>query len=320
MEAAAENIIQKKLGTAKSSRSPIPNIEELGDMFARHVEAALTPVVKSSTSALVMECEVTKLAPVLEGIPAPAMLGVVGVEGAENMALINISSDLVFHIVDLRMGGNENHNPMPTARSFTGIDVVLCVDVFNTLVRSFEEAIAEILDADVDAKMQLVDFKQNVSMVRIAPENAEVLQITVSLDIGPAARNGDIDVIFPLSVLDVVRAAIEQSPAADAARGSPNDIWKSHMRSAASKALVPVSTLLDRQMMSVTQLEALKPGDLLELPSTAQSKAEVVIFAGTGMETHFAVGHVGAYEGKKVVKITSEPNDAFVNYVTTSLS
>jgi len=191
--------------------------------------------------------------------------------------------------------------------------------VFNTLVSAFVDAITETLDAEIKTSMSLVDFKQNVSMVRIAPENAEVLQITVSLDIGPAARNGDIDVIFPLSVLDVVRAATDSTPSADASR-NPNDIWKSHMRNAASGVLVPVSTLLDRQLMSVTQLEALQPGDVLELPSTAQSKAEVVMFAGTELETPLSSGHVGAYEGKKVVKLTSEPNRDFINYVIASLN
>jgi len=318
VDEAAENVIAKKLGVAKNSRSPIPSIEEIGDNFARLLEGSLAPALKTTTSALVMECEVTKLAPVLEGIPAPAMLGVVGVQDAENQALINISSDLVFHIVDLRMGGNSNVSPMPTARSFTGIDVVLCVDIFNQLLSSFSDAVSETLDTEVENKMQLVDFKQNVSMVRIAPENAEVLLLTVSLDVGPAARNGDIDVIVPLSVLDVIRAATESAPATKNTR-SPNDIWKNHMRKAAEEALVPVAVLLDRQMMRMQELEKMQPGDIIELPSTAQTRAEVVVFPGEAIETTYSTGHIGAYEGKKVVKINSDPNPGFVEYIKTAV-
>jgi len=318
VDEAAENVLLKKLSVAKSSRSPIPSIEEIGDNFARLLEGALAPALKTTTSALVMECEVTKLAPVLEGIPAPAMLGVVGVQDGDNQALINISSDLVFHIVDLRMGGNSNTSPMPTARSFTGIDVVLCVDIFNQLLRSFSDAVAETLDTEVQSNMQLVDFKQNVSMVRIAPENAEVLLLTVSLDIGPAARNGDIDVIVPLSVLDVIRAATETAPVTKNVRG-PNDIWKNHMRKAAENALVPVAVLLDRQMMRMQEIEKLQPGDIIELPSTAQTRAEVVVFPGQSIETTYSTGHIGAYESKKVVKITSDPNPGFVDYIKTAV-
>lgn len=319
MEETAENVLLKKLGTTKTSRSPIPMIEELGDNFARLLEGALNPVVKTTTSALVMSCEVTKLAEVLEGIPAPAMLGVVGIEEAENMALINIGSDLVYHIVDLRMGGNAGASPMPTVRSFTGIDVVLCVDVFNTLLESFGEAISETLDAPKLAKMKLVDFKQNVSMVRIAPENAEVLLLTVSLDVGPMARNGDVDMIVPLSVLDVIRAATENAPSPKQAK-SRNDIWKSHMQAAAANAIAPTIVLLDRQMMSVTELEALKPGDLLELPSSAQTKAQIVVFPGTTTEMTIADGHVGAYERRKVVKFNKDPDEAIRNYLQTALT
>ena len=60
---------------------------------------------------------------------ADSLLGVIETDATDRLALINLNSDLVFHVVDMRMGGDAGTSPTVTTRSFSAIDAQLCMDV-----------------------------------------------------------------------------------------------------------------------------------------------------------------------------------------------
>jgi len=308
-----ENVLAKKLGTASVSRSPISDVEKLGDRFVRHLETALRPVLQSTISGMVMETEITKMATVSEGIPVPALLGVLGYPGAANRALINMSADLVYHIIDLRLGGDNGVCPVPTTRSFTGIDYALCRQTLKEVARSFEEAIEIISEGPLRDHFELTEIKQNITAVTIAPDNADVLQISASLDIGTAARGGDFDLIIPLSVLDVVRSAVDQRRTAD--RVAANDIWRLRMKRAAQDAEVPLTALLHRGDFSAGFIDDLHVGQVIPIASTATGNVNMVLKPGTPQETNFVKCRLGTFEGRKVVKLSEDPNTDMVDYL-----
>ncbi|MEL6678891.1 MAG: hypothetical protein AAFQ51_09305, partial [Pseudomonadota bacterium] len=201
-----ESVLTKKLSARRVGRSPIPQLPEIAADFAGKVEELLRKFLKTTTGAMVLGSEVRKLSRVMEDIPVPAMLGVIDVEGVEHQALLNINSDLVYHIVDLRMGGDPANAPAPTARSFTAIDCALCEGFVEQVMRAFTVAMENALGAPVAHSLRLSHIEQNVTQVRLASSNADVLVITLNLDIGEAARMGDCELVIPLSVLDTFRA------------------------------------------------------------------------------------------------------------------
>ena len=237
-----ESTLARKLATVGVSRSPIPDIELLGNRFVQSLEEELRGLLHTSISGMVLESEVTRLSNVTEGIPVPAMLGIIEFPGAPNQAMINISADLVFHIIDLLMGGDPAKCPMPTTRSFTHIDIALCQDVLKGTLSALERAISTSLDGAIEASFSLVDTRQNITDVNIASANADVLFINSSLDIGSAARGGDLDILVPLSVLDLVCASVHKESTAVAV----NDVWRARMKRAVSEAELPVTGVLHR--------------------------------------------------------------------------
>lgn len=301
-----ENVLAKKIGTASVSRSPIADVEKLGDLFVRLIESALRPILQSTISGMVMETEITKMSTVAEGIPVPALLGVLDYPGAANSALINMSADLAYHIIDLRLGADSGVCPIPTTRSFTGIDFALCKPALKQISSCFEEAIETIADGPLTNRFDLTDLKQNITTVSIAPDNADVLQINASLDIGTAARGGDFDFIVPLSVLDVVRSAVDKRSSAE--KISANDIWRNRMRLAAEEAEVPMAALLHRARYPAAFIDKLEVGQVIPIASNATGKVSLVMQPGTLQETEFATCRLGAFEGKKVLKMNSDPN------------
>lgn len=301
------DVLKKKLSERRVGRSPLPDLDLIGENFGRLLEDALRPLLKTIVGALIMECEITKLADVIDSIPVPAMLGVVENESTDRMALINLSSNLVYHIVDMRMGGDANSAPLPTTRGFTAIDAQLCLDIFDGILDAFSKSLEESLGVPLDTRFSILGHKQDVNTVRIAPKSADVLLLSVSLDIGEAARSGDFDLILPLSILDIVRASTLRVDPAQLE--SPNDLWMKQMRSSAADASVGLHAIIHQHQMSLAEVQALAPGQVLTFRREAMQKLQLIQSLGQEEQAVVAKGRLGAYEGRKVLKLTEGPPD-----------
>jgi flagellar motor switch protein FliM len=312
MSTATGNVIARKMSSARVSRSPIPQIEDIGEDFAKLLDERLRKLLKAITSSIVLGCEVKKLARVLETIPVPAMLGVITVRNAACSALVNISNDLIYHIVDLRMGGDSETSPVPTARSITALDCTLCHDFIDTLLSAFTAAVAMNLQAPGLDWMQLRQFEQHVTMTRIAPENADVLVLNLSLDLGAAARSGDLDLIIPLSVLDSFKAASQRRPDREA-RPDLADLWSARMARAAREAPIRLDAVLHRLHLDLRAIQAWREGDVISVPETARGRIELQLHGQGGMP--LATGRLGAVEGQKAVKLATAPDGDLVAHL-----
>lgn len=304
--------LARKISTVGVSRSPIPDIEYLGNRFVQFLEEEFRQTLMTSVAGMVLESEVTRLQNVTEGIPVPAMLGVVQFPGASNQAMVVVSADLVFHIIDLLMGGDAGKCPMPTTRSFTKIDEALCETVLTRTLQAFERAIEASLEGEIEASFSLVDTKQNITDVNLASGNADVLFINSSLDIGSAARGGDIDILVPLSVLDLVCASIKRENDTTLA---VNDVWRARMKRAVSEAPVPLTAVLHRTKLTPDVLRNLAVGDVLEIPKSAPQNVSLVLDVGTKREQDLGKARLGAFEGDKVVKLAADPDLTLQQYL-----
>ncbi len=301
----SESVLAKKLSNRSVGRSPLPDLDLIGENFGRILEDNLRPLLKTIVGAFIMDCEITKLADVVDSIPVPAMLGVIESESSDRMALANLSADLVYHIVDMRMGGDATVSPMTTTRSFTAIDVQLCMDVFGVILRSFEQSVEESVGVPLDTNFRVTGHKQDINTVRIAPKTADVVLLSVSLDIGEAARSGDFALIVPLSILDLLRAATLKVDVTE--HLSANDLWLQQMRQSASSAEVKLHAVLHTAKMPLADAQAIEIGQIIPIPREALANISLVQGLGTKMMSDVGVGKLGAFNNQKVIKLTEEP-------------
>lgn len=308
MDAAAESAIRRKVAGNRVGRAPFRGIEEIGENFAKLLDERLRGLMRTLTSAIVIDCEVRKLSGVLEEIPVPAMIAVIDVKGSQNSALMNVGMDLIYHIVDLRMGGDPAAAPMPVARSVTAIDCALCEEFIRLALEAFEAALRVNLGPGIRSAMKLDHFEQHVTMVRIAPEHSDVLVLRISLDMGEAARSGEFDLVLPLAVLDSYRAA---APGRQADNRQRSDIWSRHMARAASDAPVRLRAVLHRQKLRLAELEELEVGMLLPIPRESREAVELLV-EGDPEAATLALGRLGAIDGGKAVKLIDGPDAGLI--------
>lgn len=287
------------------ARSPLPETDFIGETFARHLEEGFRPLVKTMISAMVLECKIIKLADAQQEISVPTMLGLVEVEDTKAQGLLAIDTDLTYHLIDLMLGGDQASAPVPITRSFTSIDMALCRLPLETLAGAFMKAVAVCLGRPVTKRLLVTAQRQDIAQVRIAPDYVDVLVYNLTLDIGEAARTGNLQLVLPLATLDAVRAAVQDDvPGAEPVDQQP-DLWRIQMRRAAVTAPVVVDAVLHRQRMTISAIEALRPGDLLEIPASAPERISLVVSQPGEKTAQIGTGKLGVFENTKVVKLDS---------------
>lgn len=302
----SDSVLLKKISRRRVGRSPLAGLDDITAHLGAKLEERLRRLLKTMTGAMVMECEVRKLSRVLEDIPVPAMLGIVAVEGLETFALVNVSSDLVYHVVDLRMGGDAAEAPAPTARSFTAIDAALSEGFVETVIECLHMAFNYGMGVPLPPMMSLNHIEQNITQVRLAPENADVLVISFALDIGEAARQGGFDLVLPLSVLDAFRSAARRIEAPEQ-EAIARSFWRSHMTEAAHHARIDVTGVLHRLSLTLDEVESLRPGDVLTIPELALKSTEIRL-GGEADRLAFAQSEIGQFSGHTMLKLTTPPD------------
>ena len=298
----AENLIERKLQRGGVARSPLPEPDFIGETFARHLEEGFRLLVKTMVSAMVLECKIIKLADALQDISVPTMLGLVEVEDSKAQGLLAIDTDLTFHLIDLMLGGDHAAAPIPITRSFTSIDMALCRLPLETMSTAFMAAVASCFGRPVTKQLAITAQRQDITQVRIAPDYVDVLVYNLALDIGEAARAGNLRLVLPLAALDAIRAAV-QDEVVDASADQPHDLWRVQMRRAAATAPVVIDVVLHRQKLTIAALEALRPGDLLEIPAAAPDEIQLMVAQPNGRTAQIAAGKLGVFQGTKVIKL-----------------
>ena len=129
------------------------------------------------------------------------------------------------------------------------------------------------------------------------------------MDIGEAARNGDFELVVPLSILDILQQAAHQSEP-KLLRQSTSDLWSGHMREVAAKADAKIYTVLHRMHLQVSDLQEMSVGQVLEIPETSRT-AVTLTLGGTRSDQSFAKGRLGMQQKLRAVKLTDPPDPGF---------
>ncbi|RED12792.1 FliM/FliN family flagellar motor switch protein [Pontivivens insulae] len=295
-------VLKRKLTNPQVGRAPLPKIDEVAQGFCAQLEKSGRAFFRCDVGAMLTRCVVQKLDATLETIHLPAMLGLAHLEGIQDQALVNLTSDLVYHIVDLRLGGDPNASPAIIARSFTPIDAALATGFVEIVVQEFAISVERVLGLALSERMSFDRMEDNVTQLNLANRAADVLVIEVNLDIGEAARNADVQVVIPLSMLDGIKAA---SPREVAETDKSRDLWNDQLQRAAQRMQVDLDTVIARKQLALGDLADLEVGTIIDLPRASIDTVELVIGNGAS-GTFAALGTLGQRAGQKVLRLNED--------------
>ncbi|MBX2855388.1 MAG: FliM/FliN family flagellar motor switch protein [Rhodobacteraceae bacterium] len=304
------SVLGQKLEATRTVTAPLPRLNDILSQYAKNVEKGARHYIGCVVESMILDSEIKQFSDVLDGISMPAMIGIIEVQGVDRAALVNIDLDLLYHVVDLRMGGLPTELPEFAARRPTSIDWSMCEPLVKIALEGFCEAVADTFNITENLSMVCTTHEHQPMLANITSDHSDCLFVRMSLDIGEAARSGNFDLIVPLYSLDSIKNKIQKT--SSVGQGGSGDAWAEHMTQVVLDTELELSPVLHSSVYSVGQLSDLQVGQVLPLDENSHQQIRVMLDA-PGEPIQLTRAKLGAFKGVKALKLSEPPNQVFLN-------
>lgn len=257
------------LRPSKFSKDQLRTIELLHDSFCRTVQTQLSGALRAMVEIEVVTADQVSYGEFVNSMPTPSLITIVTMEPLEGNAVLELNLPMAFSIIDRLVGGPGTHRPR--LRELTEIEHALLQGVVETLMSSLSEAWSTV----VPARFRRVATETNPQFAQIVSPADMVVLIAFELRIG--SQTGSLSLCVPYLVLEPVMDRFTAQSYFSALTAGPSPELREGIASELGSVAIPVSVELGAAELSVGDLLALAPGDVIPLSVAPGSDAVVRI-------------------------------------------
>ncbi|WP_340317102.1 flagellar motor switch protein FliM [Rhizorhabdus argentea] len=266
----------------------LAHLERINERIARRLRDVIEPIAQTRAKVDAVPLETRRFDEWQRNQADYMSLSVFRVRPAKGMMMIAIDPAFITNMVDAFYGGTGG-GLATKGGEFTPseqrLQKRLVTAITDVLTRSWGETYP--LQFEFAAHETNADF---ANMVR--PDEAVVAQsFTIKAGMSRSTR---IEILYPLAMLQPIEDAIASR--SQAGGGGDDRDWKNKLLGALDNVALPVRSVLARPEMTVAQLLALKPGDVI--PITLSQTVPLLVG-----NRRFAEGTIGEQEGRAAMMI-----------------
>jgi flagellar motor switch protein FliM len=238
-------------------RGRMPTLELINERFARLLRVGLYNFMRKSAEISVGTVRVLKFSEFLRNLVVPTNLNLVQVKPLRGTALVVFEPTLVFHIVDSLFGGDGRFHTRVEGRDFTPTEMRIIRRLLQVVFDEYQKAWEPIFEL----RFEYVRSEMNTQFANIATPTEVVVTTSFSIDLG--AGGSDIHLCMPYAMLEPIRNVIYSAVQAD--RADADSRWIGLLTQQVYGTEVEVVANLAHAKVSIGQLMALQPGDVISL-------------------------------------------------------
>lgn len=280
-------------------RGRLPTLEMINERFARNFRISMFNMLRRQAEIAVGGVQMLKFAEYIHSLYVPTSLNLVKIKPLRGTALFVIDPKLVFIIVDNFFGGEGRFYNKIEGREFTPTEQRVISMLLN---RTFEDLVnAWSPVKHLQFEYQSSEVNPHLANIVSPTEVVVVSSFRVDLEGG----GGDFHVTFPYAMIEPIRDLLDAGVQSDV-----SDIdarWAIALRDEIFEAQVEVKSNLIHKEMSVSEINRLKPGDIIpfDMPDNVVLDAEdIPVFRGT----------IGVSRGNTAVKVTERVKRSDINF------
>ncbi len=248
-------------------RGRMPTLELINERFARLLRVGFYNLMRKNAEISVGPVRVLKYSEFIRNLVVPTNLNVVHVKPMRGSALMIFEPTLVFQVVDNLFGGSGRFHTRVEGRDFTATEMRIIQRMLQIAFTELEASWKPIYSLS----FEYVRSEMNTQFASIATPTEVVIASTFSIDLG--AGGGDFHVCMPYAMLEPIRDIIYSSVQADRAEADAR--WVSLLSKQINVAEVQLVANLAHAQITVGELMALQPGDVVALDLPEVIVAEV---------------------------------------------
>lgn len=248
-------------------RGRMPTLELVNERFARLLRIGLYNFMRKSAEISVGPVRVLKYSEFVRNLVVPTNLNLVHVKPLRGTALMVFEPTLVFQVVDSLFGGDGRFHTRVEGRDFTPTEMRIIQRLLQVVFEEYQKAWKTIYEL----QFEYVRSEMNTQFANIATPTEVVVATTFSIDLG--SGSADFHVCMPYAMLEPIRNVIYSAIQAD--RSEADSRWLALLSQQVYGAEVELVANLAHAQVSIGQLMALQPGDVISLDLPDVVRAEV---------------------------------------------
>ena len=282
------------------SKDQMRALQTLHEAFSRNFGASLSGFLRTIIEVKVATCEQMTYSEFISGLPNPTSFNLVEADALEGQMCLEISPLIIYPIIDRLLGGSSTDLFIPQ-RAMTQIETRLITSVTNRGLAALAEAWSGVKKLE----FTIASTESNPQLVQIVPPNEVV--VVIGFELKMSNRAGTMNLCIPYNVIEPVMDELA-SQSWFAVRQQSNNQSEQDLGKVVSRAPVMVTGMLAETTISVSDLLAMKLGDLIVTEKPANTP--VVLYIES--ERKF-LAQIGQFKGNRALKIvrTMQPDDRF---------
>lgn len=242
----------------KFSANQLQTLRTLHDNFTRLLNNSLSVYLRTRVEATIVSIEQISYGDFIASIGIPSILSIYSMDPLPGSGIVQVDLNLVFSIIDRLLGG-PGWYPQKL-RDLTDIERTLMQRFMARMLNSYRESWNYLLTLSL--KIEALDSNPQF-IPRIIPLDQIVALVTCELKVGD--MSGVMNFCLPYQVLQQIGPQLSDfqwSPSVVAGRGM-TELDIAQLARNVERAPVDVKVELGKTVVSLRDLIALQPGDLL---------------------------------------------------------
>lgn len=272
-------------------RGRMPTLEMINERFARHFRISLFNMLRRTADVSIDGVRVLKFSEYVHSLYVPTSLNLTRVRPLRGTALVVVDPKLVFLVVDNFFGGAGRFYTKIEGREFTPMEMRVIRIVLDLVFGDLQKAWTPVMPIE----FEYINSEVNPQFANIVSptEVVVVSSFRIELDGG----GGELHVTMPYSMIEPIRDLLDTGLASD--RSDVDERWTLSLQDEMKQAEVELKSTLTELQLSLRQIMALEPGDVIpfEMPE------QVTVFAE---EVPAFRAQMGAHGGQMAVKILNK--------------
>ncbi|GFN36418.1 flagellar motor switch protein FliM [Tepidimicrobium xylanilyticum] len=280
----------------KIAKDQLRTLEMIHENYGRLFQTFLSGYLRAPVRVSILSVDQFAYSEFSNAITNPAFLTVIDFHPLSGQILIDISTNVVFSMIDRLLGGDGTKEQ--ELRAFTEIELTLLQSLMKRSMPLIKEAWSNV----IDLKPSLDKIEVNPQFAQIVPHNETIALITMNIEIGTV--EGMLNICIPYlaiePILDKLSTRFWFSTTQKELTEEELKIIKKRML----ETKVPVVAELGSTLVDIRDILNLQIGDVIKLDTSIEDKVKIRI--GSNIKFY---GSIGKSRNKMAIKISNVAKD-----------
>ena len=280
----------------KIAKDQLRTLQIIHENFGRLFQTFLSGYLRAPVKTTILTVDQLAYSEFSNAISNPAFLSIIDFKPLSGQVLMDISTDVVFSMIDRLLGGDGTDKQ--ELRPFSEIELSLLENMMNKVMPIIQEAWANV----IELKPKLDKIEVNPQFAQIVPPNETIALITMNIEVG--STEGMLNICIPHLVIEPI---LDKLSTKYWFSTSEKDLTKEEISVIRERILdtkVPVRAELGSSTVRIKDVLNLQNGDVIKLDTNVDDMVKVKV----GTQVKF-LGDIGISKNKMAIKIANVLKD-----------